>query len=212
MITDAEAAGFCAGAYAITPPGVVVDFQDCRAVLTTLADGSVVVAFRGTEENDLANWWRDFDAVPERSAQYAALGWCHAGFFDGGIGLLAPLYPMLKGRRVILTGHSLGGALAIVVAGLLTALFTPPELVVTFEAPKAGGHRLRDLMSLVPVRQYRFGNDPVTLFPDFPLLFCHVREPLIAIGRDALNAIECHFMAGIVAWFAALPVVGTAAA
>jgi pimeloyl-ACP methyl ester carboxylesterase len=202
---DAEGAAFCADAYAEKPAGVVYDWRDCRAVLNTQADGTVVVAFRGTVPDDLEDWLRDIDALPERVPGLPAMGWCHAGFLAGGIGLLALFRDHLAGKRVVLVGHSLGGALAIIVAGLLTAADTPPALVVTFEAPRAGGMRLRQLLANVLIRQYRFGNDPITELPDMLWLYCHPAHPLTLIGHDEIEPFACHAMLGITAWFASLP-------
>jgi pimeloyl-ACP methyl ester carboxylesterase len=200
-MTDAEAAGYCQDAYAALPNGIVFDWHDVRAVVYVLAGDVVVVSCRGTDEDDLANWLRDLNARPETSAQYPALGFCHAGFLEGGTRLLALFLHLLAGSQVYVMGHSLGGALAIIIAAQLTAAGRPPAGLITFEAPRAGGVRLRALLRPVKTWQVRYGDDPVTDVPDLCGLFVHVRTPLIGIGWPEDPSLDCHRMDGIIAWY-----------
>jgi fermentation-respiration switch protein FrsA (DUF1100 family) len=178
---------FAAGSYGAQATVVA---GDVHAVITQ-APGVAVVAFRGTVPSSWADWLRDFEAWPVR---HEGMGWCHRGFLDGGMDLWPALQPLIAGRRVILTGHSLGGALAIITAGLMTLAGNPPEALVTFGAPRVGGSALRQLLAPIPIRQYRNGNDPV---PDVPLLYEHVRLPLIEVGHpDLFDPLECHSCTG----------------
>ncbi|KAG8464983.1 hypothetical protein KFE25_012346 [Diacronema lutheri] len=107
------------------------------------SDGFVTLAFRGTKQ--LSDILTDVDALPTRFG--AAGGRAHRGFakaFDSVEpqihALLAEALP--NGGRVLLTGHSLGGALAqlaaVAIANASTAERPLRALLVTFAAPAVG--------------------------------------------------------------------------
>jgi hypothetical protein len=158
---------------------------DVHAAITDI-QGYRVVAFRGTIPSSWRDWLRDFYEIP---SFHDGLGWCHAGFLDGAEDLWPLVQPAMSGRKVILAGHSLGGAMAIITAGLMTLSRMPLVSLVTFGAPRACGKTLVKLLKDVEVRQYRNGNDPV---PEVPLLYEHVRLPLIQIGKEEIDGIVCH--------------------
>lgn len=186
------------GAYAASPDGLVIDVGDVRAVLTEM-DGSLVVAVRGTVPTSYANWIRDINAVP--SHEHPVLGWCHSGFLNAADDLMPLLGPHIAGRRVLLTGHSLGGAVAILIGGLLQAAGTPPAAVVVFEPPRAGMEKLAGLLATVDGTIYRFGDDPVPEVPCWP--YKHPWQPVTAIGHSMPDPISCHDIAGVIAWLQA---------
>lgn len=139
-----------------------------------------VAAFRGSEWN-LWDGLRDLRGLPwwdERT------GWCHAGFLKGARGLWdsVPAFPaflLTERRPVWLTGHSLGGALALVTGALMVAAGHPPAGIVTFGAPAvaySGG--LARCLAGVPCRQYWNGCDAV---PSHPWLASHPGE-VVHIG------------------------------
>lgn len=198
-MTDLDLARLAASAYDAAPAGRVVDYLDSRAVVTEAPD-DLTIAIRGTRPDSIEDWIRDASAWPVHHPQ---LGACHAGFLTAAVGLWSQLRPIVAGRRVRLCGHSMGGGDAVLIAGLMAADAVPPELLVTFEAPRAGGHMLATLLAGVEVRQYRYGNDPVTEVPWVPGVYEHVREPLVAIGAAMVCAAECHFIARTVAWLEA---------
>jgi hypothetical protein len=201
-VGDLSYAILSAATYDPTPVGVIVDYRDARAVITPDAD-ALDVAIRGTRPTVLADWVRDVSGWPSYSIQHPRLGGCHAGFLGAAVGLWGLLAPLVSGRRVRLTGHSMGGADAVLIAGLMVDDAQPPELLVTWEAPRAGGHMLRAMLAGVEVRQYKFGNDPVPDVPWAPLIYEHVREPLIVIGEPMGDPIACHSIARAVAWLQA---------
>ncbi len=153
--------------------------------------GGRVIAFRGSTA-DPRDWLADLHFDLAHDPQ---IGMVHRGFLAGARALL-PFLPQ-DARATALTGHSLGGALALVIGALFVAQARPPVAIVTFGAPRAGLSEFCQLLAAVDVRQYRRGDDPVPLVPLLP--FRHVREPLIAIGRAQVPAIECHRMAGYLA-------------
>ena len=148
-----------------------------------------VVAFRGTVPDSLADWLRDFDVLPVNDPD---IGWAHQGFLEGAESALQ----FVGADPVALTGHSLGGALAVVVAAKLIARGVQVTSVVTFGAPHAVGYRARTLLSgsTTQVRQYRRGLDIVPCVPWEPGLLAHV-APLTHIGRPSGNPLEDHAIA-----------------
>jgi fermentation-respiration switch protein FrsA (DUF1100 family) len=179
-VTDADLAALSAAAY--TAPAAWAA-GDVAATLT-----GNVVAFRGTVPDCLADWLRDFDAVPVDDAD---LGWCHAGFRDGARAVFPAILAGTTGP-LVLTGHSLGGALAVLTAALLRAAGQPVAELVTFGAPRAGGFRAQQLLDGVAIRQYRNAADPVPDVPWLPGLFTHMRRLTPIIGRGAPDPLDDH--------------------
>jgi len=100
-------------------------------------DDAIVVAFRGT--NQFANWATNLSFVPRTLLQQQ---WTHRGFEDAFERLSEPLLGALQEVRnnnqsVWLTGHSLGGALAILAAERFERAGIPVEAVYTFGQPRA---------------------------------------------------------------------------
>ena len=101
-----------------------------------------VLAFRGTEE--LADWLRNVDVRPDK---WDGPGRAHKGFVGALNEVWPQLLPVLQGIAgpVFYTGHSLGGALAI-----LAAARFPARAIYTYGGPRCGDdefaaqHPLRD--------------------------------------------------------------------
>lgn len=105
-------------------------------------DHTVLIAFRGTD--DSKDWLVNADATP----QSVLHGIVHRGFYQG----MKTLYPEMvaaasdhgvEKKHLWITGHSLGGALAVAFAyeGLAEGRFTPAG-VVTFGQPLLGDSAL----------------------------------------------------------------------
>ena len=191
-MTDADLAALCAASY-VSPPTWQV--ADVRAVRT-----AEVVAFPGTDPGCVADWLRDLDAVP---VWRDGVGYCHRGFLDGALLVL----PWLRGLPpgLTLTGHSMGGAIAILAAALLRAADVPVAGVVTFGAPRAGGAVVKHLLADIPVRQFRHAGDPVPDVPCLPGVLEHVR-PLTEISVGSLDPLADHAVGGYVAALAPVEV------
>lgn len=188
---DRSLAELCAAAYTSAPTWAVGDVHACR----TPGDDADVIAFRGTVPSNVEDWLRDFDAAPVYDN---ALGFVHQGFLDGASSIHQALLAGIGVKPVVLTGHSLGGALAIVTAALMRAAGKPPVALVTFGAPRVWRARLPSLLAkpLVPTRQYRRCGDPV---PNVPWLFNHDTLPLLMVGPPHELSIEQHSIAGYIA-------------
>jgi triacylglycerol lipase len=126
-------------------PTVIDDeITDTRAVIYQ-GEKDMVVSFRGTQ--DLRNWLTDLDAA------LTARDGCkiHAGFWRALDGVFAGLNqtvfgPRHESRRIWLTGHSLGGALAMLYAWRNVNLFrsVPFAGLYTFGQPRVGNAAFRD--------------------------------------------------------------------
>lgn len=184
MLNDVDLAALAAEAYTAAPTWRAGDVH----ALYTFRAGESVVAIRGTTA-DPRDWLRDLSVMPKRDR---ALGFCHAGFLDGARALFlkSPL-PDRDFSASILTGHSMGGALALLLGGLLAAHGSPPRAIVTFGAPRCGSWTLRRVLRDLPLRLYRNGDDPVPEVPWLPGFYVHPAK-LIAIGDAALDPLDDH--------------------
>jgi triacylglycerol lipase len=123
------------------------------AVAATVQD-TVVVAFRGT--NSLERFPQNLKLLLEPEGE----GKVHGGYREA-VDLVWPrISKHLGDRRAWFTGHSLGGALALVAAGR----HAPARGVVTFGAPRVGDRDYRDAF---PTPAFRFVNNS-DLVPDLP--------------------------------------------
>ena len=143
-----------------------------------------VFAFRGTDEPKdvvrdirIAPWW------------VSELGWVPAGFAKAAKRLIPKCLSECMSRdiepdKIVLTGHSLGGAVALIVGALMVRDEILPKEIVTFGAPKCG--RLK-LLDGIPVTCYRHGKDIVPMVP--PLMRRH--KPLEQVATtEKLQELE----------------------
>ena len=119
-----------------------------------------VFAFRGTDEP-----WdavRDLRILPIWTRE---LGWCPAGFLRAAKRLMPKCLSECMDRDIekediVLTGHSLGGAVALIVGALMVRDEVNVQEIVTFGAPRCG--RLK-ILDNTPVTMYRHGKDIVPM-------------------------------------------------
>lgn len=140
-----DLAALSAAAYDPAPVGfglTVLDYAplDLRALVSRCGD-HIEIAFRGTK--DLANWLLDLDVRKEPLAYGVRV---HAGFLAAAERLLplllAELLPPSLAKEAVpplrITGHSLGGAVASLVALFLQREGLRVEAVYTFGSPRVG--------------------------------------------------------------------------
>ncbi len=149
------------------------------------SDTAVVVAFRGTRPDQLLDWMTDFDAQQVSfSDRFGGpnVGNTHEGFT---VGLLRVWELVLadiaafqnKGQTLWITGHSLGGALAILAtAGATFAKRIPVNGLYTYGQPRVGDlDFVARCDSHMGNLHFRFVNNedivtrvPPRIFPHFP--------------------------------------------
>ena len=134
--------------------------------------GRVFVSFRGTDPVVITNWITNFNFVAEDDM--------HQGFADAVDFVRPQIANALAGSDlpVVLTGHSLGGALAVLAAPRLeTDLHRQPEAVYVFGAPRCGTQAFAQVYNgEFGTRTYRFvhGSDIVPIVPPPEIDFRHV--------------------------------------
>lgn len=105
------------------------------------------VSFRGS--SDLSDWLADFDVIPATYLPVSGFGQVHGGFQDVYECVRASIAANLAGatagcEKILVTGHSLGAALAVLAAPDISRAVPPipantaePRLV-TFGGPRVG--------------------------------------------------------------------------
>ncbi|MFJ5846485.1 lipase family protein [Streptomyces sp. NPDC092903] len=153
--------------------------QDTQA-FTAASDRMIIIAFRGTEPAQIKDWLSDATTPPVPGP--ARTGYVHYGFGEA----LESVYPEVRssladfrdnGQSVWFTGHSLGGALAML-AGARTYLEEPrlaADGVYTYGQPRVCDRLLAAACNKgFKDRMYRFvnNNDIVPQMPPEPV-FTH---------------------------------------
>jgi triacylglycerol lipase len=157
-----------------SPVSGILPLVDTRG-LVVQGWGATIVAFAGTDPLVPANWLTNFDTLPSADD-------LHTGFENAVKSVWLKVRSAVLARdpayqRVFLTGHSLGGALAVVAAKFLwddrLANITG---VYTFGMPRCGGLRFADEYAELGLKTYRLvhGDDIVPTVPPTNLGFRHV--------------------------------------
>lgn len=161
-----------------SPPGSTGHTQ----AILTFNHEAVIVAFRGTEPNQ----WKDFVTdMQAHQVEMGDAGKVHAGFQSGLLDVWNQMLPELlrlsaSGKSVWMTGHSLGGALAVLAAHQ----FQQPVTVYTFGAPRIGDSQF--------VKSYRQPTFRLVNNTDFvadippPMWYHHVGELVYFDSRHQL--------------------------
>ena len=151
---------------------------------------AVIVAFAGTDPISLANWVSDFDAHLDKDT----------GTAEGYRVAADVVWPDLKrllgksvppGGKIFVTGHSLGGALAVLIAEHIDTELRDDmvvEAVYTFGMPRVGDQAFADLYNArLGQRTYRLvhGEDIVPTVAPSELQFRHLGRylPCLRQGR-----------------------------
>ncbi|MCE2836924.1 MAG: lipase family protein [Cyanobium sp. 49614_E6] len=141
------------------------------------------IAIEGSDE--LADWRRNFEFLLTSSDE-------HLGFGSYARELMAQMWA--QGLQVdhsiptILCGHSLGGAVATIIAAQLQDHVPLLELV-TFGSPRPGGRRLARRLR-VPHHRYVHANDIVPRMPGALFGFRHTAPALMLEPFDAAHLLR----------------------
>lgn len=129
------------------------------------SDHIAILAFRGTRHSEFSNLRNDIDI---RHFPVVGNVFVHHGFFGSLMAIWAELEIVLAQleKPVWYTGHSLGGAMA-----LLATLLRPPTATHVFGAPRAGNESFARLIGALPVVCYVNCCDIVPRLPPAALGF-----------------------------------------
>ena len=117
------------------------------------------IVFRGSATE--SDWLKDFEAFPISDS---LLGKIERGFAQG----MKEVFLWLSKHgphNPIITGHSLGGAHAVILAGYYKAMHIAFAELVTFGCPRPGYAALRNLLKGSNMIAYRNGADIVPTVP-----------------------------------------------
>ena len=145
-------------------------------------DEIVIVTFRGTEFG--SDFWTDIkQSMQQMPASWGVNVFVHDGFGDAWRSIRAIIIPEVRnlvadGRKLWITGHSLGGALASLAAYEFESVHeVAVEGVHTFGSPRVGNSRFaqyyRDVGLEDVTQRWVIEGDPVpTFFHDGSILRC----------------------------------------
>ncbi|MCW1887018.1 lipase family protein [Luteolibacter flavescens] len=154
------------------------DFDDTQCFLAS-SQHAVVVSFRGTE--NLGDWMSNLNVIGTTQSY----GRVHRGFLGAFKVVEQQLLGELAnhpGKKVLLTGHSLGGALALIAAAEWSDSIRP-SWIHTFGQPAVGKKSFKDFLTArYDEKYYRFVNDQ-DVVPMIPPLYRHAGE-LIHYSED----------------------------
>lgn len=149
---------------------------DGTQAISFLVSDKLYIAFRGTEPTQLSDILADLKAWQVKS-KYKT-GRVHAGFRSAldevWEQVLETAISQSPGRTIIITGHSLGGALSTLCAKRLSKVLDNKICLYTFGSPRVGNRRWRKSFN---IETYRFANnnDIVTRVPS-AIFYRHVGE------------------------------------
>jgi fermentation-respiration switch protein FrsA (DUF1100 family) len=146
-------------------------------------DGADVLALRGSVT--IEDWMRDAAAIP---VWHDKLGFVDAGFLAGMDDVFAEVRAAV-GPKLTITGHSLGGARARILAGLFACAGIAVEQLTVFGSPKPAFANLARVIKKSGMlhASYRFFNDivptvPFTIAPCFD--FVHTEDWIALAGHS----------------------------
>jgi hypothetical protein len=181
MITPRDAVLAAAATYVTEPTWKGAALTQSIQAHRTKVDGINIIAFRGSKRP--VDWALDFLAQPHGVAEHADVGRVHWGFLIAAQAIVGRIATDIGDEPYATAGHSLGGALALLVPVLIPHR---PSAIFGFAPPRVFADQVPDWI-VAMTRAWRFGNDPV---PDQPLPFPHIAVHPLGHAMDP--ATECH--------------------
>lgn len=164
------------------------------------AEDEVMIVFRGTQPLSIKNWIDDLDFL---KTSYPGCADCHVhrGFYytylevrDQILANARSLFAKYPNSRKLVTGHSLGGALAVLASIDIVQLFGPIDEFYTYGQPRVGDKNFADFVnSIVPgnfnsrITHYM---DPVPHLPLENMGFYHINTE-VYYNRDSSGFTIC---------------------
>lgn len=123
-------------------------FEECRsfqannsAAHALISEKVIVVAFRGTEFTSLSDWKTD---AYTKFLDVQGVGRMHTGFHTAYEDVRKDVEKVInenKGKKIWLTGHSLGGAMAVVCGVQLKKAKMVDPQIITYGQPRVGNNQ-----------------------------------------------------------------------
>ncbi|HAM72840.1 MAG TPA: lipase [Verrucomicrobiales bacterium] len=184
--------GFERSTFLASPKGARWDTQ---AFVASRAD-MVLVAFRGTEPDDLKDWITDADCVQATTE----VGGVHYGFWSALESIWEPLLAAIESHQdraqsLWFTGHSLGAALATLAVARLRRKLKPVHSLYTYGSPRVGTAEFSDRFDRdFSDYTFRYVNnaDVVTRVPTREMGYSHVGQTLYFDAEGEVHA-DMHF-------------------
>lgn len=150
-----------------------IDHNGSQAYFLKNKDDMIFVC-RGTEPTEFKDIAADLNALPTQSS--TGQGWVHKGFKKSADNVFPALEPMInkygKKLSIYVTGHSLGAAMATLVAYRIQRTESMPNVegLFTYGSPRVGLSKYIKAINASGIIHYRFvnNNDAVTKVPPFP--------------------------------------------
>jgi hypothetical protein len=147
----------------------LIEVLGAQAYVVSSAD-DVIVVCRGTEATSINDTLADLKIV---SVYHRNGGLVHSGFYTEYSKVAHGIQDAIKShnpvglKKVWITGHSLGGAMAV-----LLSMDIKPAGCYTFGQPRVGNKKLMKQIDF-PYYRYKNNNDIVTNVPFVILGYCH---------------------------------------
>ena len=160
---------------------------------------SCIVVFRGTD--DAMDVIRDIRMLPTKNKYRPGNGYIHKGFYSALVWLyddvtryINTLKDKFVDMRIICTGHSLGAAMATIMAYNVSA-----DELYTFGSPRVGTRSFVKDLEKTKLKHIRVvnGNDVVTKLPS-PIIYSHHGDELKLTCVKA-NCISNHLICNYIA-------------
>ena len=157
---------------------VLVKDGDAEAWVFFTRDDGIIVSCRGTEPTKFSDILADLKTYPIRHPRN---GRVHRGFYDYSMKVYDEILDIVQKNRknnenVYVVGHSLGGAMAVLIAEALTNDGIPVKELRTYGQPRVGNRLFRQHLEGCDIGAYiRYvnNNDIVPSVPPTWLLFVH---------------------------------------